>query len=96
MINEEIPIPGNIISASNYRLQVAIMAVRIYGRNAETMCEVYSAKWSRLNLRGAYRNSVRQCRKALNNYLEKERAAIYAWQLTNAKKSRKMAMISRN
>jgi hypothetical protein len=94
MINEEIPIPCNIIAASNYRLQVAIIALRIYGRNAETMGEVYSAKWFRLNLRGAYRNSVRERRKALNNYLETERAANFAWKVTNAKKMKKVALIN--
>lgn len=95
MNDDPIPLPGEVICASNYRLQVAIQAVRIYGRNTETMGEVYEAKWSRLNLRGAYRNSVRGHRKALDNYLKTEATAIYVWQLTNAKKSQNVALVNR-
>jgi len=95
MNDDHIPLPGEVIYASNYRLQVAIQAVRIYGRNAETMCEVYDAKWARLNLRGAYRNSVRERRKALDNHLKTEASAVYLWRLSNAKKSGNVALINR-
>lgn len=94
MIEEPIPIPAHIILFSNYRLQLAIMAVRIHGRDAERLNELYDAKWFRLNYRAAYRNSVMQRQKALDNYLKAEANANFAWKVTNATKTKKVALIN--
>jgi hypothetical protein len=83
MIDENLPIPANVILASNYRLQVAIKAVRIFGRTAQTMGEVYDAIWHRRKVRAMYLASSLERRKALENHLKHEGLARYRFRLTN-------------
>jgi len=45
--------PLSLIVASNYRAQVAILAVRLLGRNLATMAEVRDALNSRRRMRSA-------------------------------------------
>jgi hypothetical protein len=95
-MTEEIPIPSNVVSASNYRLQVALATARIRGKNTETMCEIYDAIWHRRNIRAIYLASSVDRRRALENYLTEENLARYRFKLVNATKSENVALVSHN
>src|SRR6187551_2000900 len=51
MNSEPIRLPASVIMASNRRLQAAITTVRLLGRTAGTMAEVYDARNARQRLR---------------------------------------------
>lgn len=89
---------AHVIEVSNARLRRAIVAVRIMGRNPETMGEVYDALNSRRNYRQQYLAAWHEYFTKLGARLQWENQCREMWRqqalLTNVTRRRMVTVVN--